>query len=213
MVDSGLRRVAVEVVDDNVLETPAVIAFSRLVVLGGDAQRIHEEIMSAGGTIIEGRFRRFDTRADLDSVVQASEFGDVPDSVRSRLAGLWPQIEGRVSAALDSRMEERTHTLESRLQRRAEREIADVEAVLSELASQIEQQLAEPTGQLELFEPDERQQMARDKAALEARLAAIPEEITRETQRIRERYTDPDPRSFPFAIVFVVPRSIALGGD
>ncbi len=40
----------IQVVDDTVLETPAVIAFGRLVVLGGDAQRIHEEILSAGGT-------------------------------------------------------------------------------------------------------------------------------------------------------------------
>ena len=43
---SDLNRVTVHVVDDTVLDTPAVIAFGRLVVLGGDAQRNHEEIVS-----------------------------------------------------------------------------------------------------------------------------------------------------------------------
>ena len=45
------QSVTVQIVDDTVLDTPAVIAFGRLVVLGGDAQRIHEEIVSAGGTV------------------------------------------------------------------------------------------------------------------------------------------------------------------
>ena len=40
------------------LETPAVFAHARLVVIGGDSQRLHEEIITAGGEIREGRFRR-----------------------------------------------------------------------------------------------------------------------------------------------------------
>ncbi len=83
---------------------------------------------------------------------------------------------------------------------------------MNELARRIEDELAEPEGQLELFAPDERQQLERDVASLEARLASIPEEIERETDRIRRRYAEADPRMFPFAVVFVVPRSIAGGG-
>ncbi|MEZ5257875.1 MAG: hypothetical protein R2705_13550 [Ilumatobacteraceae bacterium] len=86
---SDLHRVTVQVVDDTVLDTPAVIAFGRLVVLGGDAQRIHEEIVSAGGTIVEGRFRRFDTRAELDRVVDAMANATVSDGVTERLTELW----------------------------------------------------------------------------------------------------------------------------
>ena len=83
---------------------------------------------------------------------------------------------------------------------------------MKDLARRIEDELEEPEGQLELFSLDERQQLERDIVSLEARLASIPEEIERETDRIRRRYSDADPRLFPFAVVFVVPRSIA-GAD
>lgn len=206
-----LHRVTVRVVDDDVLDTPAVVAFGRLVVLGGDAQRIHEEILSAGGTITEGRFRRFDTRAELERVMDAMADSTVADGVAIRLAELWERLESGVAGALTARQRERTQTLENRLAARREREIGDVAAVLNELARRIEEELAEPEGQLELFSLDERQQLDRDVASLQARLASIPEEIERETDRIRRRYAAADPRLFPFAVVFVVPRSIAGG--
>lgn len=206
-----LHRVTVRVVDDNVLNTPAVVAFGRLVVLGGDAQRIHEEILSAGGTITEGRFRRFDTRAELDRILEAMADSTVADAVANRLAELWERLETGVASALSARERERTQTLENRLAARRAREIDDVAAVLNELARRIEEELAEPEGQLELFSLDERQQLERDVASLQARLASIPEEINRETDRIRRRYADADPRLFPFAVVFVLPHSIAGG--
>ncbi len=208
---SDLHRVTVQVVDDTVLDTPAVIAFGRLVVLGGDAQRIHEEIVSAGGTITEGRFRRFANRGELDRVVEAMATGEVSDLVAGRLVGLWERVERGVVDSLLARESNRTETLESRLSTRRQREIDDVEAVMNELARRIREELAEPEGQLELFSPDERQQLERDVASLEARLEQIPIEIERETERIRNRYGDADPRLFPFAVVLVVPRSIAGG--
>jgi len=209
---SDLNRVTIQVVDDTVLDTPAVIAFGRLVVLGGDAQRIHEEIVSAGGTVTEGRFRRFETRGQLDRILEVMVSGDVADGVGDRLAELWNTLEKGVSDALAARERERTTTLESRLATRREREIGEVEAVMNELARRIREEIADPEGQLELFSPDERQQLERDVESLEARLEQIPEEIDRETERIRSRYADADPRLFPFALVFVVPRSIAGGG-
>lgn len=207
---SDLHRATVQVVDDTVLDTAAVVAFARLVVLGGDAQRIHEEIVSAGGTIAEGRFRRFTTRSELNAVVEAIANGPVDDGVTGRLADLWDRLEDGVTKALQAREAERTETLANRLATRRDREIADVTDVMSELARRIEQELADPVGQLELFGDDllERQ---RDVASLEARLAEIPAEIERETGRITARYSDAAPRSFPFAVVFVVPRSIAGG--
>jgi len=209
---NDLHRVTVQVVDDSVLDTPAVVAFGRLVVLGGDAQRIHEEIVSAGGTIAEGRFRRFDTRSDLDRIVTSMESGSVDDAVATVLVELWGNISGGVAGALEARQRERTATLESRLTNRREREVDDVTQVMQELARRIEKELAGPQGQLELFNLDERQQMERDVESLEERLGSIPEEIELETDRIRRRYANADPQMFPFALVFVVPHSIALGG-
>lgn len=207
----GLHRVATRVVDDTVLDTPAVVAFGRLVVLGGDAQRVHEEIISAGGTLTGGRFRRFASRRELDDVLGSAQPGEVTDGVTGSFASLWPDVSAALMSALDARMSDRTETLASRLNARADREVSDIQAVLTELAERIEDELAEPTGQLELFSTDERRQLQRDEAALRARLAAIPGEIEREVDRVHRRYSEPDPRLFPFAVLFIVPRSIARG--
>ncbi len=137
--------------------------------------------------------------------------GRVDDSVTDTLAGLWDKLAPGVDAALEARERERTETLENRLATRREREIADVNSVMNELQRRIEEELAEPEGQLELFTVDERLRHDHDVEALQARLIAIPDEIERETERIRRRYAEADPRLFPFALVFVVPRSIAGG--
>lgn len=209
-----LHRVTVRVVDDNMLDSPAVFAFGRLVVLGGDAQRIHEEIVSAGGTITEGRFRRFDTRAELDRVMGAMTNSSVAEGVTRRLAELWEKLESGVASALAVRERERTQTLENRLAARREREIADVTSVMIELARRIEDELKEEKF-VQLLIPttvvEDRQELVKDRASLKARLDSIPGEIERETDRIRRRYADADPRLFPFAVVFVVPRSLAGG--
>ena len=209
---SDIHRVTVQVVDDAVLDTPAVIAFGRLVVLGGDAQRIHEEIISGGGVIDEGTFRRFKSRTQLDQVLDSMTNGEVSDGVKESLSDLWSKLAKRATDSLAARERERTETLESRLATRRDREIEDVQAVMNELARRISEEIAEPDGQLQLFSPDERQQLERDIASLEARLDQIPIEIEGETERIRKRYSHADPRLFPFAVVFVVPRSIAGGG-
>src|SRR5271157_1552040 len=44
-----LHRIEARVVPDSALPTPAVIAHARLVVIGGDSYRLHEEIITAGG--------------------------------------------------------------------------------------------------------------------------------------------------------------------
>ncbi|MFM8218836.1 MAG: helicase, partial [Planctomycetaceae bacterium] len=48
---SKLQRVTARVVQNEVLGTPVVIAHARLVVIGGDSFRLHEELIAAGGTI------------------------------------------------------------------------------------------------------------------------------------------------------------------
>lgn len=212
-VGTRLHRVSARVIDDAVLDTPAAIAYGRLVVLGGDAQRIHEEIISAGGVLREGRFRRFDTRAELDEVIRESEAGTVSDSVTESLGDLWDRVGESLCSALEVRMKERTETLRSRLETRADREVEDVTTILEELGRRIRDELDEPP-QFEL-DLEDKTRWERDVAALEARLDGIPAEIERESDRIRRRYLerdDEDNHLFPFAVMFVVPKSMAGGG-
>ena len=53
-----LHRFTTRMVPDTVLRTPAVLIHGRLLVLGGDNHRVHEEIIVAGGHLREGRFSR-----------------------------------------------------------------------------------------------------------------------------------------------------------
>ncbi len=53
---SKLQRVTARVVPNDILDTPAMIAHARLVVIGGDSYRLHEEIIAAGGLIKEGKW-------------------------------------------------------------------------------------------------------------------------------------------------------------
>jgi hypothetical protein len=46
-----LHRITARLVPDRVLNTPAVVAHARLVVVGGDSHRLHAEIITAGGLI------------------------------------------------------------------------------------------------------------------------------------------------------------------
>ena len=67
--------------------------------------------------------------------------------------------------------------------------------------------------QLSLFSEDERTQLRRDTAALEARLARIPTERIQEAQAIEARYDNFVDRTFPVAVVFLVPESAVQGGQ
>jgi hypothetical protein len=53
---SKLQRVTARVVPNDIIDTPVMIAHARLVVIGGDSHRLHEEIIAAGGLIKEGKW-------------------------------------------------------------------------------------------------------------------------------------------------------------
>jgi hypothetical protein len=58
------------------------------------------------------------------------------------------------------------------------------------------------------FSDQEREQVERNRAALVARLAAIPAELERETAAVRRRYARPKARFFPVAVTYLVPESV-----
>jgi len=205
----ALHRVTVRLVPDYMLQNPVVIAHARLVVTGGNKHRLHEELIAAGGEIRQGRFRRLNVGQVRDAL-SAALAQEPSDEVKERLRAVWPQIVPALQQALESRMQDRVASLSNLLADRAEKEVDDITAVLTELKRAIREELVEPEYvQLELFSPPEREQYRRNVAALEARLAQIPGEIEQETALIRARYADPQPRLFPVAVTFLVPERLA----
>ncbi|HHH30747.1 MAG TPA: helicase, partial [Polyangiaceae bacterium] len=209
-----LHRVTMRVLPDEVLEGPAVAVVSRLVVTGGGHHRLHEELTEAGGYLGVKAFRRESRVGTIRKWLDASQPGDVPDSLFDALRARFEKHRDSILATVEARSKDRLRYLAGTIARRVEREVADIRTVLTDLEENLRSELAkdaEPE-QLSLFTEDERTQLRRDRAALEARLARIPEEIERETRAIQERHSSPKEHTFPVAVVFLVPRSSIHGG-
>jgi hypothetical protein len=206
-----LHRITARLVPDGVLAAPAIIAHARLVVIGGDSHRLHEEIISAGGLIREGRFSRLNVGQVQEALAAATD-AEPSEDVKRRLLQLWPNLEGPLRQALEARMRDRTDGLQRQLEDRARKEAADITAILTELRRSIEAELENPDyTQLELFSTPEREQFERNVDWLRARVRAIPEEIELEVEAVRARFADPQPRMFPVAVSFLVPERYAGG--
>jgi len=204
-----VNRVTARIVPDDALDAPAVIGHARLVVIGGDYQRLHEEIISAGGIIRHGRFSRLNVGDIEKTLVKATN--KVPSkSFKQQIQKLWGDISKSLILALEARMKERFETLQNTLAIRAETEAKDIKTILEELAKHIKEELKETSRpfQLELFTDLERDQFNRDIDALKTRLESIPREIDREKQIIFDRFANPQPRMFPVGVTFLVPEKI-----
>lgn len=210
--DRRLHRIAARIVPDSACREPAVIAYARLVVLGADNHRLHEELITAGGFLREGRFNRMNVGQVEQALAGATE-REAPQDIKQRFCGLWPAIENALKAALEARKTERTKNLDKNMEETCLREIEKLRAILTELATAIKLKLAEqPPRQMELWTAPEREQLERDRGYLQQRLIEIPAEIERESDAILRRYAGPTPWLFPFAVCFLVPQSLAPGG-
>ncbi len=206
-----MSRVTARLVQDTVLDTPAVVAHARLVVVGTDSQRLHEEVITAGGRLREGRFARMNV-GEVERALAAALPTEPSAAVKTRLQELWPRQAEALAQSIEARMRDRLGGLAKTLADRAESEVANITAVLEELRRGILAELDTPSPeQLDLWPTDEREQRQRDVDSLRARLQRIPGEIAQETARIRARFADPQPRLFPVAVTFLVPEKHARG--
>ena len=204
-----LFRVTARVVPNQALDTPAVIAHGRVVIVGDDKHRLHEEIIAAGGALREGRLERFNV-GQTSALLREAKPDAVPPGLQTQLAALWEKISKPLLTALQARADERTKSLEKSLQERAETEIAKLTEVLNELRENISRELDAPAQetQFELFTTPEREQLERNLDNLRFRLAAIPGEIEREAHGIKQRFSNPRPLLFPLAVTFLVPEKL-----
>jgi len=210
-----LNRVTARVVPDRALQHLAMVAHARLVVIGGDSQRLHEEIITAGGQIREARFSRFTSLREMQDVLAAATDEEPSESVKRKLMDLGVRMSEPLRQALEARTSDRTEGLTKLLTERADKEAADITAILTELRTAIQDQLNDPDyqqGFLPGLAPVEQEQFERNVDALRRRLTEIPLEIEKETEAIRARFANPQPRMFPVAVTFLVPARLAREG-
>lgn len=210
-----LNRFTARMVTHSALQTPAVLVHGRLLVLGGDKQRLHEEILIAGGQLREGKLQRLNV-GEVQAAMASATAQPVPDAIRQTLIDIWPRIETSALQALEARMQDRTKNLQSRLDERSTREVANIKAVFDELKKSIVETLnTKDDNQLQFdWSVEEKSQRERDIGSLRARLLELPAELAREIEHLQSRYRDPQPRLFPVAVTFLVPpQAISSGGS
>ncbi len=208
-----LSRVSACVAGDHALTRPVLVAHARIVVLGGDNHRLHEEIITAGGALVEGRFSRLNVGETRDALAAATDIPAPPD-VCGRFQELWPRHRDALLAALEARCADRTRNLEKALAERCEGEVAKLAAVMGDLMRAIAAELEEERNVQLLLDlagdAPGRQQRESDLDALRRRLEEIPGEIESESAHIRGRFSSPAARLFPVAVTWIIPRRAVL---
>lgn len=206
-----LHRATVYRIPSGVSRDPVVVVYGRLVILGGDQDRLNEEVILAGGAIRGGSFERLGG-LKLNPILEAGTPEAIPETVTAKLLTpeFWDRYAQPLRSSLEARMRDREQALQKQLADRKEKEIADIRSILEQLRGSIEQELAtsQRDRQLSLFNQEEMSQYERNVEALRQRLAQIPAEIARETLMIRDRYDNPQSRLFPLAIAFFVPPNV-----
>jgi hypothetical protein len=207
-----LHRITARVVPDTALQHLAMVAHARLVVIGGDCHRLHEEIITAGGLLREGRLTRFGSLKEMQLALDSATGQEPSEAVKKKLLALWPKNADALRQALEARMKDRAESLQKLLADRAQKETQDITAILTELQKAIQEQLNDPFYQQEYLPgmaPVEQEQFERNVDALRRRIQQIPKEIERESTAIQGRFADPQPRMFPVAVTFLVPEKLA----
>lgn len=205
----GLHRVTARLAPNQELDTPAVIAFGRLVIIGGDSYRLQEDVIFAGGTVREARLQRAGVN-QLRRWLEAATDEEPGQETKRRLIELAPQLAPALLSALDARAKERSESLQKQLETRREQEVNNITLVMQELQRAIEKELDEPTvRQMELPTMEERDQRSSDVEALRYRLTQLPTELENEVNALTRRYENVQARLFPVAVSFLVPQRLA----
>jgi superfamily II DNA or RNA helicase len=208
-----LNRVTVRTVPDALVNTPAVVVVSRLVITGGNHHRLHEELTFAGGYIGDKSFRREEGVAKVQEWLDKATPALLSDDLFKSLHIRFDQSQSAILQTVEARSKDRLKFLTNSLQARKQQEQTDIGTVLDELEKSIQEELQKdhlPT-QFSLFSEDERTQVRRDTVALEMRLARIPSERKLEAQAIETRYAKLNDRTFPVAVIFLMPASMLKG--
>ncbi|MGK3109129.1 DISARM system SNF2-like helicase DrmD [Streptomyces sp. WAC05858] len=218
----GLRRITAVVSDDPALETTFVGAYARFVLVGTDGQRLHEEILHAGGWLGEnGWQRRLRGVEAVGSILDRALTQGRPakDRIVHRLQQSWSKTYEGLTQSIEARGKERKASLIDRLAERQADEEKRINATLDRSRRTLRARLGEtspdaasPAGGMDalfgvddLKDPAERRQLAEDRVRWRAKLDGLEDERKRELAAIAARYLDPQDHLFPVAVVFVIP--------
>ena len=206
-----LHRITVRSLPNEQLDGPAVVVLSRLIVTGGNHHRLHEELTEAGGYLREAGFRREDRVTEIRRWLDTSQPAAVSSATLEALRTRFDKQRDSILATVEARSKDRLRFLGNTIESRKKKEAEDIRQVLDDLGKALKSEIKaeEQPVQLSLFTEDERTQLKRDLAALEARLARLPMERQQEVQAVEDRYSNTIEHTFPVAVVLLVPSKLS----
>jgi superfamily II DNA or RNA helicase len=193
------------------LEATLLLAFARLVLVGADGRRLHEEVFPAGGWLRGGKFQALGVRAIGDLAQQATSIGQprpLSTRERSRLSGEWRAVRPQLMTAMENRAREREESLEGRLTAAKKEEVRRLSEAITGFRRTLERALRDPEVEqleLKLGDEDARTQLRRDVDTWRSTLAQLDARELDESGQIERRYSKVRSAMFPAAIMFVVP--------
>jgi hypothetical protein len=203
--------------DEAGIDGPLVAVFARLVVVGTDGGRLHEEIMLAARVVRpSGQSRRIELdqprfaqlRDAVENALQPTACRLAPDSARQDVAARWDELEPLLANDVRVRARQVTESLQRTLTRRCDDETKSVEVVFAQLQRSLSSALETPEyvqPALDDFDEPELRQLERDRQAWLARLNGLKAEKARELAAVTRRYEKVRELVFPFAIAVCVP--------
>lgn len=207
-----LHRVAVRAVPDSLATQPVVLLWSRLVITGGDHRRLHEELTLSGGELGHDRFSRITQVAKREELLASATPVQPSDALFAVLKERFANSKQSIMSAVEARSKERLDSLDKTLNDRLTHDLTDLHSVLDELERVITKELNPDEAESNLYlpglSPQEMNQVSADISALKSRLARIPAERAAEEAAIKRQYADPVARTFPAAVIFLVPESM-----
>ncbi|MFR9770677.1 DISARM system SNF2-like helicase DrmD [Nocardia sp. SC052] len=202
------------------IEDVLLTVFARLVVVGSDGARLHEEIMLTGRALaLTGRGKRLELekpryaqlRAAIENALEPDQCRLAPQHVCEQVAADWARLEPLLAEDVQVRANERLSSLERALDRRRTDELDRTRGLFVQLRQTL-QKAVDSDGSVQLSFDDlnttERHQVVRDREAWQTRLDGLDEETERELSAVSARYENVRELVFPFAVAVILPDGV-----
>lgn len=208
---NALNRIGVYQVSDSLIKEPMAVALSRLVIVGGNHHRLHEEITEAGGYVTQRGFRREPRVTELRRFLNEATPSHFNFEKNQWLLNDLQKVHKDIFETTLARSRERLRNLSNTIETRRNTEIQNIQKLLDELDLSLARQIEKDEAPFQYsfdWAEDKRLQVTRDVKALQARRSRIPEEKDAEITAINNRHSNAIDHTFPVAIKILLPQHI-----
>jgi hypothetical protein len=215
---SNLARVAgvtadlpAEVRPDELLVT----VVTRLVLVGADGARLHEEVLLAARAVPAiGRSRRLEVeersfeplRLAVEAALEPNACAPASRAAAQSLTDAWPDLRELLAGDVAARATIRKRAMERELAAREADELRRVDAITEHMRRTLTEALSDQAPvqlRLDELEQSDRRQLEVDRAAWKARLDSLDRERDRERTLVQNRYRGVRELTFPVAVLLV----------